>query len=192
MSRTGLAADYTWECEVVSQPENAALSVDAVFSVLMWEGDRITDCTLTIRNTTESRVTIIWAESLFILPDGSTERLTPIDERSIEQAGVPAPSLIAPQTEIQETAWPPDLDGKHIWIADGDRVQLLLTWTWQQDLERRSEVWEWRFVKSLVPEAPEEPREPTPIHWWLVGGALLGIASVWVVLQLTGVVTPLW
>jgi len=185
------ADGYTWEVEVTAQPEQAALSVGAVFSILMLHGDRITDCTLTIRNTTEAPVTIIWDESVFVLQDETSERLSHADMQYTEQAEVQSPGLIPPQTAIQGAVWPANLSDKPVWIDDGDRIQLFLTWVWQEDLEKRNEMWEWTFGQQLDPEALGEPEEPPATNWWLVGGGLLALSALAIVL-LTGVIPPLW
>jgi len=190
-------AGHTWDVEVADQPEQAALSVDAVFSILMLDGDRITGCTLTIRNTTEAPVTIRWDESALVQQDETIHRLTGTDMLYVEGAELQAPGLIPPGAAIQGVVWPASPGAEPIRIEDGDRIQLLLPWSWHEDQEQRSQLWEWQFIQRPLPEEPGDPmespesEEPTAANWWLIGTGVLALAALGVLL-LTGAIPPLW
>ena len=192
------AAGHTWDVEVTDQPEQAALSVDAVFSILMkMDGDRITGCTLTIRNTTDAPVTISWDESVLVQQDETTHRLTGAEMLYVEETEEQAPGLIPPGAAIQGAVWPASPSDESVRIDDGDRIQLLLAWTWHEDQETRNELWEWKFIQHTLPNEPEESmespesEEPAATNWWLIGGGILALAAG-AVLLLTGIVPPLW
>ena len=199
-SPTCQADGYTWDVEVTDQPEQAALSIDAVFSILMMlDGDRITGCTLTIRNTTGAPVTISWDESVLVQQDETIHRLTGADMLYVEETEMQVPGLIPPGAAIQGAVWPASLGDESIQIDDGDRIQLLLAWKWNEDQEQRNQLWEWQFIQRHPPKEsgePEasmespEPEEPSAPNWWLIGGGILALAAG-AVLLLTGVIPPL-
>jgi len=197
VSPTCQADGHTWDVEVTDQPEQAALSVDAVFSILMLHGDRITSCTLTIRNTAEDPVTISWDESALVEQDEAIHRLMGTDMLYVEETEVRAPGLIPPGTAIQGAVWPAGVGDESIRIDDGDRIQLLLVWTWLEDQEQRDQLWEWEFIQRPLPDVPEEPtespepNEPAATNWGLIGGGILALAAG-AVLLLTGIIPPFW
>ena len=121
----------------------------------------------------------------------------------VEATEPETPGLIPPKTAIQGAVWPASQSDESIRIDDGDRIQLLLAWTWHEDQEQRNELWEWEFTQHPLPEEPEEPeetaephesevsQEPSGVNWWLIGGGAVALATV-AVLLLTGVIPPLW
>ncbi|MGB9757931.1 MAG: carboxypeptidase-like regulatory domain-containing protein [Candidatus Bipolaricaulaceae bacterium] len=144
-----------WRAVPEEVPVDVPFQVEADFS-FSWDkifGYVITyPLKITIRNKSNESITILWDECSLVTPYGVSERIIHKGVRFEDKAAPQAPTLIAPQSWLDEVVWP----AKRIeWIVDewikwpipvddGSRIRLHLTWRTQEG-RQRSASWSWRI-----------------------------------------------
>lgn len=111
----------------------------------------ITGIWLIIRNNTRSSVTILWDESAFIFPGGTSSRIVHGEVRFIHTGLPQAPLPVPPMAEAREFVWPVRYidDARLVPIVVRDNEVWRLNLVWTADGVRKSGEWQWVLSVSI-------------------------------------------
>jgi hypothetical protein len=155
--------------ELIEEPVGAPLKLSIAPII---KGSKITHMELVLTNNTGGPVVIDWDRCALILPPARAERVIHTGVRYLEKAGLQAPTIIPPFTEVQEAIWPAnyihwvgsDWREEPIEIATGDVIRIYLTW--EVDGQKAGGAWAYRFSSAT-----------SLTSFFLIGGAVLPVYS---------------
>jgi hypothetical protein len=187
----GATAETKWSYSLESEPSSGDIEVLAEFRMgLPWQGNFVDSLTLTVKNHSDSTITVVWDNSVIVLPSGESSRVIRSGTLNITKAMEQASSPIAPGSYTEVFIWPVELMTErgpgNLDIADGDTVSLRLAW--DATGRRQEGAWTWRFweveeaEQAQKAEQVKAPGTPGSFPWWLWW--LAPILAVWTIVAI--------
>jgi len=174
----GLAARSDWSYYPTNEASSNTLALTGTFNIS--SAGSASGFNVTIFNREGSLQTILWDESVMVLPSGESSKVIHTGVRIIDKAAPQAPTSIAPYSRATEAIWPIThvriskyLSNSSVPLSLWNNCTISLYLTIQDASGKTTENWTWVFT--------EVPRKP--INWWLWIGIFFGIGLIGMILD---------